>query len=87
MPLWLRMLAAFVLWMAFAFSFLQSVTVTAAWWKGELTAGVWEWSWIALLPVWVWVYFRYYSIFRQGCRACAPPENESTGHRPGPRAP
>ena len=87
MPLWLRMLAAFVLWMMFAFSFLQSVTVTVAWWKGVLTAGVWEWLWIALLPVWVWVYFRYYSIFRRGCRACAPPENEPTGHRPGPRAP
>lgn len=87
MPLWPRLPVAFVLWMAFAFSFLQSVTVTVAWWKGQLTAGVWEWLWIALLPVWVWVYFRYYSIFRQGCRAYAPPENESTWHRPGPRAP
>ncbi len=72
MTLWPRLPVAFVLWMAFAFSFLQSVTVTVAWWKGELTAGVREWLWIALLPVWVWVYFRYYSIFRQGCRACAP---------------
>ncbi len=42
MPLWPRMPAAFVLWMMFAFSFLQSVTVTVAWSKGTLTASVWE---------------------------------------------
>jgi hypothetical protein len=85
--MWLKLLVAFVLWMVFAFSFLQSITVTVTWWKDELVAGAWEWLWIGLLPVWVFVYFRYYSIFRPGCRACLPPAHESTDHRFGPRAP
>jgi len=38
-----KLLFAFVLWMAFAFSFLQFITVTVGWWKGELQAGLWEW--------------------------------------------
>jgi hypothetical protein len=85
--MWLKLVVAFVLWMVFAFSFLQSIMVTVAWWKGEQAAGAWEWLWIGLLPVWVFVYFRYYSIFRPGCRACLPPEDESTGQRLGSRAP
>lgn len=76
--MWLKLLVAFALWMMFAFSFLQSITITVAWWKGELAAGIWEWLWIGLLPVWVFVYFRYYSIFRPGCRACLPPEDHSS---------
>ena len=82
-----KMLVAFVSWMAFAFAFLKSVIVTVAWLKGELAAGPWEWLWIGLLPVWVFVYFRYYSVFRPECRACLLPEDESTGYRSGPRAP
>jgi len=62
--------------MAFAFSLLQSVSVTAAWWRGELTAGPWEWFWIGLLPVWLFVFFRYYSFFRPGCRPCLPPADK-----------
>ena len=79
--MWLKLVVAFVLWMVFAFSFLQSITVTVVWWKGEQATGCWEWLWIGLLPVWVFVYFRYYSIFRPGCRACLPPEDKSTGQR------
>ena len=85
--MWRKLLVAFVLWTAFALGFLQSLTVTVAWWKGELAAGPWEWLWIGLLPVWVIVYFRYYSIFRPGCRACLPPEDKATEQRLGPRAP
>lgn len=76
-----KMLAAFALWMVFAFAFVQSITVTLAWWNGELAAGLWEWLWIALLPVWVFVYFRYYSIFRPGCRACLPPHEGPSSPR------
>ena len=83
--MWLKLVVAFVLWMVFAFSFLQSITVTVAWWKGELTAGAWEWLWIGLPPVWVFVYFRYYSIFRPGCRACLPPEDYSAARHDNPR--
>jgi len=60
---------AFVWWMAFAFSLLQCVSVTENRRRGELTAGPWEWFWIGLLPVWLLVLFRYYSICRPGCRA------------------
>lgn len=85
--MWRKLLVAFALWMVFALGFLQSITIVAAWWKGELAAGPWEWLWIGLLPVWVFVYFRYYSVFRPGCRACLPPEDESSSYRAGPRAP
>jgi len=73
--------------MAFALSFLQSITVTVGWRNGELHAGLWEWLWIGLLPVWIFIFFRYYSIFRPGCRACLPPEHESSHHQAGPGAP
>jgi hypothetical protein len=66
--------------MAFVLCLFQSVMITVAWWKGELNAGSWEWLWIGLLPVWMFVFFRYYSIFRPGCRACLPPENRSESH-------
>ena len=72
-----RFLTAFLAWMVFAFCTLQSITVTVAWWKDELHAGPWEWLWIGLLPVWLFVFFHYYSIFRPGCRACQPPEDKS----------
>jgi len=55
--------------MAFAFSLLQCVSVTENRRRGELTAGPWEWFWIGLPPVWLLVFFRYYSICRPGCRA------------------
>ncbi len=64
------------MWMVFAFSLLQSVSVTMTWWHGEQGIGPWEWLWIGLLPVWLFVFFRYYSIFRPGCRACLPPEHK-----------
>ena len=72
-----RFLTAFPVWMVFAFCTLQSITVAVDWWKGELHAGLWEWLWIGLLPVWLFVFFRYYSIFRPDCRACQPPEDKS----------
>ncbi len=82
-----KILLAFVLWMAFAAGFLHSITVAIGWWKDELHAGIWEWLWIGLLPVWIFVYFRYYSIFRPGCRACLPPGSESSHRQAGPEMP
>jgi hypothetical protein len=71
-----KILIFFALTMVFVLGLFQSVMVTVAWWNGALTAGPWEWLWIGLLPVWLFVFFRYYSIFRPGCRACLPPEGK-----------
>jgi len=67
-----------------AFSFYQFITVAVAWWQGGLDAGSWGWSWIGLLPVWLFVYLRYYSIFRPGCRACLPPDDRASPHHDNP---
>jgi hypothetical protein len=72
---WIKLIVVFFLGMVFIMSLIQSVKVTVAWWEGELEAGPWEWLWIGLLPIWLFVYFRYYSIFRPGCRACLPPDD------------
>ncbi len=59
---------------ALFFLFLQSLTATLAWWRGELVRpDAWDWLWIGLLPVCLFVYIRYFSIFRAECRACEPP--------------
>lgn len=81
--MWTKLLVVFALSMAFVLGLFQSVTVTVAWWYGELSAGLWEWLWIGLLPVWLFVFFRYYSVFRPGCRACEPPEERFRQHRDG----
>jgi len=82
-----KIILAFAVGMIFALSLVKSVTVTVAWWNGERTAGAWEWLWIGILPVLVFVFFRYYSVFRPGCRACLPPEAEPNDHRMGPGTP
>lgn len=59
------------LWVLLLLMF-QSVSVTVAWWQ-QLPADSepWEMLWIGLLPVWIFVYIRYFSIFRRDCAACA----------------
>ncbi|MCU0937152.1 MAG: hypothetical protein MUF66_14115 [Gammaproteobacteria bacterium] len=62
-----RLALRFGLWMVFAMALFQSVTVTVAWWTGELAdPGAWDWLWIGALPVLVGVYLRFFSIL--GCR-------------------
>jgi hypothetical protein len=82
---WRKLLMVFASGMLFVLGFVQSVRVTVDWWRGGLEAGPWEWLWIGLLPVWVFIYFRYYSIFRPGCRACLPPEDHSSARHDQPR--
>ncbi|MDH3513419.1 MAG: hypothetical protein OEM83_00925 [Gammaproteobacteria bacterium] len=83
--IWIKLVVVFLLGMAFAYSLMRSVTITVAWWKGDLEAGPWEGLWIGLLPVWLFVYFRYYSIFRPGCRACLPPDDHAAPRHEHPR--
>jgi hypothetical protein len=70
----LRVLALIVL-LALLF---YSVSVTVAWWRGEitLTSGG-NWCWVGLLPILIMLWWRYFSIF--GCKdpACLLPEEES----------
>ena len=81
-PAW-RALIWFLSWMAFGLLLVQSVTVTLDWWQDKRTdVGAWEWLWIGLLPVLVFVYFRFFSIFRPGCRACAPDADRRDGKTP-----
>jgi hypothetical protein len=73
-----RALLAVAIAVVFTFALLQSVVTTVAWWQGKLAhPDAWDWLWIGLMPVCVFVYVRYFSIFRGGCRACAPPEERS----------
>jgi FtsH-binding integral membrane protein len=66
-------------------AFIQALTVTIAWWRNELPeTQVADWFWILLLPVLIGIYFRYFSIFRPGCRACLPEDRTSQS---GPRGP
>ena len=53
------------------------VKVAVGWWNGEVSlAEEGNWLWLALLPVLLWVWFRYFSIF--GCNepACLLPKDE-----------
>lgn len=71
-------------WMAFGFALVQSVTVAVEWWHGRLPRmGWWEWLWLALLPVLIGIWLRYFSVFRPGCGACAlPDESDRRGMGP-----
>jgi hypothetical protein len=45
----------------------RSISVTVAWWEGEMQAMGWtDWLWVAMLPGSLWLWFRYLSVF--GCR-------------------
>lgn len=53
------------------------VKVTVGWWNGEVSlAEEGNWLWLALFPILLWVWFRYFSIF--GCKepACLLPKDE-----------
>ena len=72
-----RALLMFAAWMAFGFALVQSVTVAVDWWQGRLArVELWEWLWLALLPILIGIWLRYFSVFRPGCRACALPDGQ-----------
>lgn len=76
----------FLLLAAFAYMVLliEAVRAAAAWWRGEAALGPLDFALIGLLPLLVWVWLRYFSVFRKDCAkgACLLPE-ERGGPRPG----
>lgn len=54
---------------------VASVKVAVGWWRGELAlAEDMNWLWLLLLPLMLWVWWRYFSVF--GCErpACLLPD-------------
>jgi hypothetical protein len=77
-------LARFAGGVALFLAIVKSVTVTVAWSRGELApleAG--DGLWIVLLPLWIGLFLRYYSVLRPGCNACQLPE-DGRADRPQP---
>jgi hypothetical protein len=72
-PGWRAILGRIAVAVAFFFALLQSVTVTAEWWRGARAMQVWDWLWVAALPALVAIYLRYFSVLRPECERCAPP--------------
>lgn len=54
---------------------IEAIRAAVAWWKGELTQPDWsDIALIALLPLLVWIWWRYISPFgRADCQKCALP--------------
>lgn len=53
------------------------VKVTVGWWNGEVELGEdGNWLWLALFPILLWIWFRYFSVF--GCKepACLLPKDQ-----------
>jgi hypothetical protein len=65
-----KALTAFAIVIVFSFCLIQSLATTVAWWRGDLVQpNAWDWLWIGLMPVCLFVYIPYFSIFRAGCGA------------------
>jgi len=80
---WWRAVTRMGLGLAFVLLFLDSVRTAVHWWRGELSAPtVIDWTEIALLPVLLFVYLRYFSVLRPNCPACeSVAEQPPSGHR------
>lgn len=76
----------FALWMVFALSLFQSVTVTVAWWEQPDSLQGWEdWMWVGALPALLLIYLRYFSKLGcgAGCDLGAAEEKAESNARPG----
>jgi hypothetical protein len=71
---------------AFAYMVLliEAVRTAVAWWRDEGALGAIDSLLLGALPLLVWIWWRYFSMFRTGCgkAACLSPE-ERDGPRPG----
>ena len=62
---------------------IEAIRAAVAWWKGELARPGWDdIALLSLLPVLLWIWWRYISPFGRDCPKCALPE-EGDGS-PGP---
>jgi len=63
------------------FAWLVTALLRAqAWWRGELAdAGLLDWALLASLPLLVWIYLRYLSVFGKGRGQCLLPPDGRTG--------
>ena len=59
---------------------IKSVTVAVAWSRGDLVPlEAIDGLWIVLLPLWIGLYMRYYSVLRADCDACRLPDERPAG--------
>lgn len=59
---------------------VESASVTVAWSRGELEPlALADGLWIVLLPLWIALFLRYYSVLRPDCSACQAPDRDRTG--------
>jgi hypothetical protein len=64
---------------------IQSLTITVAWWRGELPAmHAADWIRVLMFPFLIWIYLRFFSIFRPDCRACLPDDHRRQSDLRGP---
>jgi len=70
-----------VLGIAFVALFLDSLATAVRWWRGDLASpGTLDWIEMGLLPALIFVYLRYFSVLRPGCKACElPPDGPGRG--------
>ena len=58
---------------------IEAIRAAVAWWKGELAQPGWtDIALLGLLPVLLWIWWRYISPFDHDCQKCAiPPESDA----------
>lgn len=60
---------------AFGLALIHGISLAGAWWSGTAPDG-WDWFWLAQLPLLVWIYFRYFSVFAPGHGQCLLPRDD-----------
>lgn len=59
---------------------IEAIRAAVAWWKGELAQPGWtDIALLGLLPLLLWIWWRYLSPFGRDCPRCAPPPEEGGG--------
>lgn len=67
----LRVAAAF----AYLVLLIEAIRSAVAWWRAEPPLTALDYALACLLPLLIWIWLRYFSLFRRNCRreVCAPP--------------